>query len=100
MRIIRELHEPLFCQYSCHDFSEKLQRIDSILQNAREVFESAANDLGVRPSSACGARGMSVESVVRAGILMRLNGWTYRELSFHLSDSISARAFVYWRVAV
>jgi len=41
-----------------------------------------------------GRNGMSIESILRCGILKQHQQWTYEELAFHVSDSATAAAFV------
>ena len=41
-----------------------------------------------------GRSGMSIESILRCGILKQHRQWTYEELAFHVSDSATAAAFV------
>lgn len=93
MRITRELHNPMFRQYSDHEFSEKLKKIDLILDLYPEVADWVMADLapGLDPR---GAAGMTAEEVLRAGLLMQIENLTYRQLEFHLKDSMTMRAFV------
>ena len=94
MRIARELHTPMFRQYSEHIFSEKLQRIDAILNKYPEASDWVLEDLA-SGKDARGAKGMTAEEVLRAALLMQIEDLTYRQLEFHLVDSIAMRAFVH-----
>ena len=93
MREARELHEPLFRQYSAHPFSEQLERVSDILDSTPGVVLELHNRLanGKDPR---GAKGMSAENILRAALLMQAQDLTYDELSFQLADSQAARAFV------
>ena len=94
MRIARELHTSMFRQYSDHIFSEKLERIDSILNKYPEVADWVLEDLA-SGKDARGAKGMTAEEVLRAALLMQIEDLTYRQLEFHLVDSVAMRAFVH-----
>ena len=93
MRITRELHNPMFRQYSEHSFSDKLQKISTILDLHPEITDWVHSDLsgGKDPR---GAKGMSAEEVIRAGILKQIQELTYQELEFQVADSQATRAFI------
>jgi transposase, IS5 family len=93
MRISREQQSSMFCQYSVHSFSDKLRKIDELLQKHPEVSDLVHADL-VKGKNSCGAKGMSAEQVMKAAILKQLHGFTFRELEFSLVDSESAKAFL------
>ena len=93
MRITRELHEPMFRQYSEHSFSNKLQKISTILDLHPEIADWVHSDLS-SGKDARGAKGMSAEVVIRAGILKQIQELTYQELEFQVADSQATRAFV------
>ncbi len=63
------------------------------LDNHPEVIEWVAEDLGSKELKQTGRHGMSVETVLRAGILKQYWQVSYKRLSFHLADSLSCRAF-------
>lgn len=93
MRRTREQQVSLFRQYSEHEFSEEMQKISDCLDRVPETLDAVLQDLANGKDSR-GAKGMSAEEVLRAGILKQQNEWTYKELEFNLVDSASARAFV------
>ena len=93
MRESRELHDPMFRQYSEHEFSEQLARVSAILDAAPEVVDELHRRLADGKDGR-GAKGMTAENILRAAILMQAQDLTYDELSFHLADSQSSRAFV------
>ena len=88
MRVTRELHNSIFRQYSDHEFSEKLKKIDTILDLYPKVADWAMADLvpGLDPR---GAAGITAEEVLRAGLLMQIENLTYNQLEFHLKDSMT-----------
>lgn len=92
MRSLRELHEPMFRQYSAHPFSEQLARISEVLDACPAILEQVLKDLA-KGKGTCGAKGMSAETVLRAALLKQAQDLTYDELSFQLADSQAARAF-------
>lgn len=93
MRMTRELHEPMFRQYSEHSFSDKLQKIAVILDLHPEISDWVHSDLSAGKDSR-GAKGMSAEEVIRAGILKQIQDLTYQELEFQIADSQATRAFI------
>jgi IS5 family transposase len=64
------------------------------LDSHLEVIEWVAEDLGSKELKQTGRHGLSVETVLRAGILKQYWQVSYKKLSFHLADSLSCRAFV------
>lgn len=93
MRTTRELHEPMFRQYSEHSFSEKLQKISKILDLHPEIADWVHSDL-VKGKDPRGQKGMSAEEVIRAAILKQIQDLTYQELEFQVADSQATRAFI------
>jgi IS5 family transposase len=76
------------------EYAKELQAIAGLLDEHPTVAELVWQDLsskGVLNHS--GACGMSAEQVLRALIVKQLNGFSYRELAFHLADSASYRKF-------
>jgi transposase, IS5 family len=93
MRLARELHNPLFRQYSEHSFSEKLSQVASKLDAHPEIADWVLEDL-TKGKDPRGAKGMTAEEVIRAAILMQIQNLTYAELEYQIADSQSARAFI------
>ena len=76
------------------EHAKELQAIAGLLDGHPTIAELVWQDLaprGVLKSG--GACGMSAEQVLRALLVKQLNGFSYRELSFHLADSASYRKF-------
>jgi len=65
-----------------------------ILDSQPEVQESVEQDLlrGVE-NPEMGAPGMSASQVLAALVVMRINNLSYRQLEFHLADSVTYRCF-------
>ena len=76
-----------------HRHAEELAAIDRILRKHPAIVERVWQDLsrGVRAGE--GRRGLTAEQVLRAALLKQMHMWSYDELSFHLADSWTYRAF-------
>lgn len=78
------------------DHAEELRTISELLDRAPEIYELAHTDLvGTSHSESVwvGSRGLSAEQVIRALIVKQMNGFSYRQLAFHLEDSRTYRRF-------
>lgn len=73
--------------------SKKLEKISDILQKDRSFLEKVAEDFKTPKGSPAGAKGMTVEQVVRTAILKQLRQLGYDELYDELNDNISYRRF-------
>ena len=82
-----------YSQFSDHPFSKQIEKISTVLDSCPKILQNVESDLGISPDPR-GAKGMSAEAVLRAAILMRAESWSYRELSFHISDSQTTKAFL------
>jgi transposase, IS5 family len=83
----------LFDRFAKHEIGQHLKVIAQWLNEHPEILELASKDLIRVESKAAGRYGLSVEAVIRCGILKQYHQWSYQELSFHLEDSESCRAF-------
>ena len=89
-------HEQLSLEqpYIEHSHARELAKISQILSLHPAMVELVGQDL-IR-GLACphtGARGMSGDQVLRVLLLKQMNGFSYRELEFHLADSVTYRTF-------
>jgi len=77
-----------------HPHAEELKEIGEILDSDPDLVNLVAEDLnrGLRFPER-GARGLPPAMVLRALVLKQLHGYSYEELAFHLTDSVSFRAF-------
>ena len=74
--------------------ASELAAIDRLLDASPAMAEFIWRDLKAeRVVKNAGAEGLSAEQVLRALIVKQLNGFSYRELAFHLADSTSYRTF-------
>jgi IS5 family transposase len=85
---------PLMHLSTDHPQARELEAISRILDAEPTITALVHQDLcRGRELSATGANGMSAEQVLRAAIVKRMFGYSYEQLPFHLTDSISLRAF-------
>ena len=86
---------PLMPEIASHIQAKELQAISAILDSKPITIDFVLQDLckGQPADSRAGAKGMSAEQVLRAAVVMRLFGFSYQELAFHLVDSQSIRVF-------
>lgn len=84
------------------DQAQELGAISQILSEHPKVSEMVWQDLaaaGLAKDGGLGAVGLSADQVLRALIVKQLNGFSYRQLAFHLADSSSYAKFceLEWR---
>jgi transposase, IS5 family len=94
MRQARQEQLNLEADWLAFEHAKELQAIAGLLDENPTVAELVLQDL--QPKGLLnegGANGLSAEQVLRALIIKQLNGFSYRELAFHLSDSVSYRKF-------
>jgi len=86
---------PLMPEIASHIQAKELQAISAILDSKPITIDFVLQDLckGKAGDSRAGSKGMSAEQVLRAAVVMRLFGFSYQELAFHLVDSQSIRGF-------
>ena len=89
-------HEQLSLErpYIEHSHAVELAKISQILSLHPDMAELVGQDLvhGLRCPHT-GARGMSGDQVLRVLLLKQMNGFSYREMEFHLADSVTYRTF-------
>ena len=76
--------------------ADELRTISRLLDDHPRIEELVAQDLAAASQprqTPLGASGLSAEQVVRMLIVKQMNGFSYRELAFHLADSRSYRTF-------
>jgi IS5 family transposase len=73
-------------------YAKELKVVSDLLDQDPMLCCRVTQDL-CRGSSSAGRSGMSGEQVLRALILKQMNGFSYRELAFHLEDSRTFRTF-------
>jgi transposase, IS5 family len=78
--------------------SRELKALSAILDRNPSIIELIQRDL-VADKSPVGAEGMSAEQVVRALLIQQQFGFSFRDLAFHLADSLTFRVFCRFREA-
>ena len=86
MRKVRNQQLPLTEATPDHPKAKELAKISEILDSNSSIYLFALQDLGIANKDA-GANGMTAEQVVRSAIIKQMEGFSYRELAFHLADS-------------
>ena len=93
---MRKEHNPqasIFEFYGEHETGQQLKIISAIL-DANPTIINVASAVLIKPNTKeTGRNGLTVESIVRAGLLKQMMGLTYEELSFYLQDSVSYSTF-------
>jgi IS5 family transposase len=78
------------------EHAQELAAMSRVLDEHPTVAEQVWQDLrGATHSrkATCGAGGLSADQVLRILVIKQMNGFSYRELAFHLADSRSYRTF-------
>jgi IS5 family transposase len=86
---------PLTAPWIAHPHAKELAVISALLDEQPVLTELVQQDLEAScPRNAqTGRPGLTAEQTLRSVVVRQLTGWTYAELSFHLADSASYRAF-------
>ena len=93
MRTIYDPQKRLEFYQSSSKMSKKLEKISEILGKDGSIFEKVSKDFTTPKKSKAGAKGMTVEQVVRVAILKQLCQLSYEALYDELNDNISYRRF-------
>ncbi len=93
MRVISDTQMRLEFYQSNSKMSKKLEKISEILEKDMSFLEKVAEDFKTEKNSSAGAKGMTVEQVVRVALLKQLRQLSYEALYDELSDNISYRRF-------
>lgn len=86
MRKARNQQLPLVEVTADHPKAKELAKISEILDGNDSIYDLALQDIGIAGNDS-GANGMTAEQVIRAVIIKQIEGYSYRELAFHLADS-------------
>jgi len=93
MRAMMQDQLPLMQPFVGHDHGRELEGMSAILDKVLWVLKLLDRDLTRGRKRDVGRPGMSGEQVLRVLVVKQMNGYSYEELSFHLADSVSYRAF-------
>ena len=94
MRQFREAQLSLVPTWGLHQHTRELQMAARILDEHPEIGALVREDLVRGRRADTGRPGLSGDQVVRIAWLKQIHGLSYRELEFHLQDSVAFRAFV------
>jgi IS5 family transposase len=92
MRKLRNQQLPLIQATADHPKAKEYARISEILDSNYSIYELTLQDFDPGDKNV-GANGMTAEQVIRAAIVKQIEGYSYRELAFHLYDSLVFRQF-------
>ena len=93
MRETRVAQISIFEKYSLHEFGVQLKQLSKILDGYPEILDLIEHDLIDSSCKNVGCNGLSVETVFRCLLLKQQLRCSYELLAFHLSDSLTYRAF-------
>jgi transposase, IS5 family len=93
MRETRNAQASIFEHYSNHEYGVRLRKLSEVLDRHPEILELVAAELIDTSVSAVGRTGLSAESVLRCLVLRQQLGFSYEQLAFYLSDSVTYRTF-------
>ncbi len=86
MRKTRNQQLPLIEATTDHPKAKELSMISKILDSNISIYDLVLQDIG-SGNHGSGANGMTAEQIIRAAIIKQMEGYSYRELAFHLADS-------------
>ena len=86
MRMKRTSQMSIYEIFAEHEIATELNKISNWLDAHIEVLDWVEADIQRKDLKATGRSGMTIESILRSGFLLRYWQWTYEELSFHLMD--------------
>jgi IS5 family transposase len=96
MREARKTQEALRETWLDLSHAKELEAISRVLDDNPKIAELVWQDLQAASGSkqaSRGAVGLSADQVVRILVVKQMNGFSYRELAFHLADSRSYQTF-------
>jgi IS5 family transposase len=95
MRDKSEKQMPLTAPIIDHPKAVELKTISNILEQNTTILDSILEDLNRgRKKKRTGANGMTAEQVLRAALVKQMFGYSYRDLAFHIADSVSLSRFL------
>lgn len=70
-----------------HEIAQELAKISAWMDDHPEILSWAEADIQRKDLKATGRNGLTIESILRCGFLLRYWQWTYADLAYHLLDS-------------
>lgn len=93
MRAKRTRQMSIYESFAEHEIGQELKAISEWLDRHVDVLDWAEKDIRRKGIKDTGRSGMSIEAILRCGLLKQQQQWTYEELAFHLADSATSAAF-------
>src|ERR1017187_4089465 len=93
MRAKRTHQMSIYETFVEHEIGQELKAISCWLDRHIEVLDWASKDIQRAGIKDTGRSGISIEAILRCGLLKQHQQWTYEELAFHLVDSATSAAF-------
>lgn len=93
MRETRDAQASIFDFYAKHETGQELRRLSELLDEHPILVHLVEQDFDKKNVASTGARGLSLESILRCLVLKQMLRISYKKLAFHLSDSPTFRTF-------
>lgn len=93
MRAKRTHQMSIYETFAEHEIGQELKAISEWLDRHVEALDWVEKDIQRQGIKDTGRSGMSIEAILRCGLLKQHQQWTYEELAFHLTDSATSSAF-------
>jgi len=93
MRAKRTHQISIYETFVGHEIGQELKAISEWLDRHVEALDWVEKDIQRKGVKDTGRNGMSIEAILRCGLLKQHQQWTYEELAFHLTDSATSSAF-------
>lgn len=87
MRMKRTSQMSIYEIFAKHEIAIELGKISAWMDTHPEILDWVETDIQRKNLKATGRSGMTIESILRSGFLLRYWQWTYEDLAFHLMDS-------------
>ena len=71
----------------------ELEGMSKILSENKQMLDMIHTDLTAFKDNTTGRKGLNADQILRSAILKQYHGLSYDDLEFHLSDSVTFRAF-------
>lgn len=93
MRELRNAQASIFDFYTEHEHGQRLKKLSALLDNYPQALKLIEQNFDKKDVARTGARGLSIESILRCLLLKQILSISYEKLAFHLSDSRTYRTF-------
>lgn len=93
MRETRDAQSSIFDFYAKHEKAQQLRELSELLDQHPIILSLVEHDFDKTNVANTGARGLSLESILRCLLLKQILCVSYEKLAFHLADSPTYRTF-------